>query len=152
VSATVDARLDAALVRIEQIASGTDAPVQFGLLDNWDHAITRLGSLFDQLTHYAWVDSVEGGASAKTVVSWKGDFKTVWAAGLSDHQIDAQFGAVESALLFRAKLILVLTAATHTALVISAGLAAPVTAVSAMSSISRLVSELQDLVILAQHR
>jgi len=146
-------QLDAALERIERIGSGgagEDADVEFGMLDNWDEAVARLGSVFNQLAHYAWVEtSVENLALARTVVSWKGDFTGIWTPALTGDQVRTQFNSLDAALRFRGKLILVLIAAASAAVAISAGLAAPVTAVAALRSIAKLVSELQGLVNLA---
>jgi hypothetical protein len=65
-------------------------------------AMDFFGQVRQMLAYYAYVESSAGGTSiGRTMVSWMGDFETLWQRGLSADQMRVHTRSVELALASR---------------------------------------------------
>lgn len=70
--------------------------------DTAQEALDFFSKVRQMLSHYAYVESSAGGSSTgRTVVSWMGDFETLWQRGLSADQMQLHSKSVELALASR---------------------------------------------------
>ena len=147
--------IDASLARIRRIGEEPVEPEveSFGLFDlpdrfqgQWDATIAQLRALLDRFSHLAAAESsYESGVRARSVVGWTGDLATVWSGAVRTEHREAHFARLDADLRYRARMILIVTAALSAAASLCAAAALPLKAPAAFRSLANLVSELQRL-------
>jgi hypothetical protein len=128
---------------------GNGAPVSYGfretLTAGWEEATQNFEALVKQLVqfiaHYAWVESlVDGQLLGRTVVSWTGDVKTAWQAGVLPAQAALHQRALALALASRNNLIRTFVMAADAAVKLSLLSAMPGGAVLALPAAWKFIN------------
>ena len=140
-----------AVGRIEamgRVAAADGVPdLEFGLADDWDLGLERLGTLIDGLVRYAAIETrIESSSVARTVVGWTGNLATVYSPALVDAgQQRAHFEALAETLRARAGFIRILSASLGAVAAISTAAATPLGAVNAFRALAQLSRELESV-------
>ena len=111
----------------------TDSEVSFGLMDqfgDWNEAQAQFMAALKRvqrlITTFAWIETqVEGNLLAQTVVSWTGDVRTAWEAGVLVEQQALHRRAMRLALASRQTMLRTVIYTTQTAFQLTGLLAVP---------------------------
>lgn len=151
------AAMDSALARILQLGEDPVEPEaeSFGLWgfvlpdrfqDQCNETIASLQALLDRFSHLVAAESsYESGVQARSVIGWTGGMATVWSGSVRSEHRRAHFALLEADLRYRARMIVIVSAALSAAASICATASLPLKAPAAFRSLAKLVSELQSL-------
>ena len=140
-----------AVGRIEamsRVAVADEVPdLEFGLADDWDLGLERLGTLIDGLVRFATIETrIESSSVARTVVGWTGSLATVYSPSLADEGLQrAHFEVLAETLRARARIIRIVSASLGAVAAISTAAATPLGAVNALRAVAQLTRELESI-------
>jgi hypothetical protein len=133
---------------VSRLAAADDvADLDFGLAEDWDLGLERLGELIEGFVRFAAIETrIESSSVARTVVGWTGNLATVYSPALADAgQQRAHFEALAETLRARARIIRIVSASLGAVAAISTVAATPLGAVNAFRAVAQLTRELESV-------